>query len=163
MNPSPPTGEGSIEPIRLAARVRRPIADAFRLFTEEIGNWWPAQTHHTRGPVVGMVFEGRVGGRLIEVCADGVTVPFGEVLAWEPPHRVVFSWHPSVQPTTPTEIEVRFSAEVDGATRVEVEHRGWERLRDRAHQQRTSYLNGWPTVWARFLAAAGGEILSSAP
>lgn len=154
IEPSPAGDSGRVEPIRLAATVRRPIGDAFRLFTEEIGGWWPTQTHYARGPVVGIVFEGKAGGGLYELCADGVKVRFGDVLTWEPPHRVIFSWHPSVEPTTPTKIEVRFTSENAGVTRVQLEHRGLERLGARAHQQRTSYLNGWPTVWACFLAAA---------
>jgi hypothetical protein len=63
IDPLPSTECGQIEPIRLTARIRLPIADAFRLFTEEIGSWWPSPTHYARGPVVGLVFEGRVGGR----------------------------------------------------------------------------------------------------
>lgn len=154
LEPSPWTEGRPIEPIRMSARVRRPIVDAFRLFTEEIGSWWPVQTHYARGPVVGMVFEGRVGGRIYEQCADGESVAVAEVLLWEPPHRLILSWHPSVLPTTPTEIEVRFFSEDAHATRVELEHRGWERLGARAHQQRTAYLNGWPTVWGCFQAKA---------
>jgi uncharacterized protein YndB with AHSA1/START domain len=155
IDPSPPSEGDRIEPIRLTAAVRRPIADAFRLFTEDWGSWFPVQTHHARGPVVGVVFEGRPGGRLLEVCADGVTVCFGEVMVWEPPHRVAFTWHPSVLSTIPTEIEVRFFSEGKSVTRVELEHRGWERLGREAHEQRTAYLNGWPAVWAQFLEAAG--------
>lgn len=153
-DPSPWSEGDQIEPVRLTATVRRPIVDAFRLFTEGWGSWFPVHVHHARGPVVGVVFEGRHGGQLIEVCADGVRVPFGEVLAWEPPHRVVFSWHPSVEPTVPTEVEVRFFSEGDRATRVELEHRGWERLGAAAQSTRTSYLNGWPGVWALFVEAA---------
>jgi len=69
---------------------------------------------------------------------------------------VVFSWHPSVEPTVPTEVEVRFFSEGDAATRVELEHRAWERLGAEAPSTRTSYLNGWPGVWALFVEAAGG-------
>jgi hypothetical protein len=40
-------------------------------------------------------------------------------------------------------------------TRVELEHRGWERLGDLADQARSSYEGGWPGVLDRALACAG--------
>lgn len=145
-----------VEPIRMQVRVRRPIADAFRLFTEGIGTWWPTETYRVRGPVVEVVFEGRPRGRVYERGADGRTSDWGEVLAWEPPGRVVFSWNPSVRPAAPpTEVEARFTAEDESTTLVDVEHRGWERLGDLALQARSSYANGWPLVLARFRATAG--------
>jgi len=69
--------------------------------------------------------------------------------------RVVFSWQPTRSSGAPTEVEVRFITEDVATTRVELEHRGWERLGDRAAAARSSYLNGWPGVIARFTREAG--------
>jgi uncharacterized protein YndB with AHSA1/START domain len=65
------------------------------------------------------------------------------VLAYEPPHRIVFSWDINLQwqietdPAKTSEVEVRFVAEGAARTRVELEHRhldrvgdGWEGMRD---------------------------------
>jgi uncharacterized protein YndB with AHSA1/START domain len=65
------------------------------------------------------------------------------VLAYEPPHRIVFSWDISMQwqietdPAKASEVEVRFVADGPARTRVELEHRhidrhgdGWEGMRD---------------------------------
>ena len=150
-----PAPGGLLEPVRQSVRVRRPIDAAFELFTRDIGSWWPVGTHHARGEVVGVVFEGRLGGRIYERCRDGETADWGEVLAWDPPRRVVFSWVLSVRQGAPTEVEVRFTAEDATTTRVEVEHRGWERLGGLATETRASYLNGWPLVMRLFLEAAG--------
>lgn len=150
-----PAPGGLLEPVRQSVRVRRPIEAAFELFTRDIGTWWPVETHHARGDVVGVVFEGRLGGRIYERCRDGEVADWGEVLAWDPPSRVVFSWLPSRSRGAPTEVEVRFTAEDATTTRVEVEHRGWERLGDLAAETRSSYLNGWPGVIGRFVRAAG--------
>ena len=136
-------------------RVRRPIETAFELFTRDIGSWWPVETHHARGDVVGVVFEGRLGGRIYEECRDGQVAEWGTVLAWDPPHRVVFTWLPTQSRGAPTEVEVRFVAEGPAVTRVELEHRGWERLGDLASQTRSSYANGWPGVFGRFAREAG--------
>jgi uncharacterized protein YndB with AHSA1/START domain len=150
-----PAPGGLLEPVRLSVRVRRPIDAAFELFTRDIGTWWPVETHHARGDVVGVVFEGRTGGRIYEQCRDGQVADWGEVLAWEPPSRVVFTWVPVRSRSGPTEVEVRFVAEDPTTTRVEVEHRGWERLGDLAAETRSEYLNGWPRVIGRFVAKAG--------
>ena len=64
---------------------------------------------------------------------------------------MVFSWKaPSWD--APTEVEVRFTAEGDG-TRVDLEHRGWERAGAAAENQSTGYGQGWDTVLARYAAA----------
>jgi len=41
-----------------------------------------------------------------------------------------------------TEVEVRF-VPFDGCTRVELEHRGWERLGELANTARIDYDQGW--------------------
>ena len=77
---------------------------------------------------------------MYEVQADGKEAPWGTVDVWEPPHRLVISWHVNPEAPAPTEIEVRFIADGD-ATRVDVEHRGWERLgmeRGRAAREATA-------------------------
>jgi len=41
--------------------------------------------------------------------------------------RFVLAWKPHSRPVPPTEVEVRFVPDGEG-TRVELEHRGWERV-----------------------------------
>ena len=50
-----------------------------------------------------------------------------------------------------TEVEVRFSPEGPGA-RVELEHRGWDRIEDASG--RDNYSAGWDVVLAPFETAA---------
>jgi uncharacterized protein YndB with AHSA1/START domain len=149
-----PAPGGLLEPVRQSVRVRRPVEAAFDLFTRDIGSWWPVETHHVRGDVIGVVFEGRQGGRIYERCRDGQTAEWGRVRAWEPPTRVVFTWR-ATGGREPTEVEVRFVAEDAAVTRVELEHRGWERLGEAGPERRSRYLNGWPRVIGRFASAAG--------
>jgi hypothetical protein len=101
-----------------------------------------------------VVLEGRVGGRLYERWHDGGEVDWGRVLAWEPPARLVLSWSPTLERRPPTEVEVRFLAVEPDHTRVELEHRGWERLGDLAAQARSSYEGGWPGVLDAFAGTA---------
>jgi uncharacterized protein YndB with AHSA1/START domain len=138
--------------VRKSLTVAAPVERAFEVFTERIGTWWPLDTHsigHERARDA--VLEGREGGGLYEVMDGGETAPWATVLAWEPPSRIVLSWH--VNPTVPaTEVEVRFSPEGDG-TRVVLEHRGWERLGDDADAARGAYEEGWDVVLGPFADA----------
>jgi uncharacterized protein YndB with AHSA1/START domain len=148
----------TIEAVRKVVSVGCAVDRAFEIFTDGIGSWWPLPTHSVDGERSGGVrFEPGPEGRIIERLADGTDTVWGHVLAWEPPHRLVFSWHPGIdcartQVHEATEVEVRFSAEGD-ETRVELEHRGWERLGERARTARESYHSGWDPILARFVDA----------
>jgi Activator of Hsp90 ATPase homolog 1-like protein len=140
----------SIEPVHRSVTVDRGVEDAFRVFTEELGNWWPVETHSiAKTAVETVVMEGQVGGRLYERTTGGEENGWGRMLVWEPPRRVAFEWHIT---GVPTEVEVCFSPQGSG-TRVDLEHRGFERLEDGA-ARRESYSNGWVTVLERYAAAA---------
>jgi Activator of Hsp90 ATPase homolog 1-like protein len=140
----------TIQPVRRAVTVERPLEDAFRVFTEGLGAWWPVATHSiAKDAVETVVMEGHAGGRLYERTAGGAENDWGRMLVWEPPRRVAFEWHIT---GTPTEVEVRFTPEGD-RTRVDLEHRGFERLEDGA-ERRESYNDGWVTVLGRYADAA---------
>jgi uncharacterized protein YndB with AHSA1/START domain len=157
------TGEGAMfEPIRRNVRVDRTQEDAFQLFTEHIGDWWPTEKFSRTADgefaegvkLERVVFESRQGGRVYEVTSDGREASWAEVLVYEPPHRIVLAWKPNDTDRPPTEVEVRFEPDGSG-TRVDLEHRGWERLGDLAAQARQGYSDGWRTPLERFVAAAG--------
>jgi uncharacterized protein YndB with AHSA1/START domain len=138
--------QASIAPVRKSVAVNRPVDAAFRLFTDEIANWWPLPTHSVaeeRAETV--VFEPREGGRVYERKTDGTISYWAEVVAWEPPRRFVLAWQPNPEAPAATEVEVTFTPEGDG-TRIDLEHRGWERLGDRAELARTEYEVGWDGV-----------------
>ncbi len=140
----------AIEPVRRSVAVRRPLEDAFRLFTEGIGTWWPFETHSIGADEVETaVFEPRVGGELYEQQHDGTRAHWATVLAWEPPHRIVLEWKVNPKAVAATELEIRFTADGDG-TRVDLEHRGWERLGEAAEEDRASYADGWKFVLGRY-------------
>jgi uncharacterized protein YndB with AHSA1/START domain len=141
--------------VRKSLTVAAPPERAFEVFTARIGTWWPLDTHSIgEARARDAVLEGREGGAMYEVMEGGETAPWATVLAWEPPSRLVLSWH--VNPEVPaTEVEVRFTPEGDG-TRVVLEHRGWERLGERAEAARDGYDGGWDFVLGRFVEGAGG-------
>jgi hypothetical protein len=124
---------------------------AFRVFTREIGTWWPTEQHSLHpGAVAVVVWEEHEGGKVYEVSTEGERGDWATVLTWEPPTRFVLAWHVTPEHAG-TEIDVRFSP-VAAGTLVELEHRGFEGITDGA-EMRESYSLGWPVVLGRFASA----------
>lgn len=155
--------ESTMTTVRHSVVVDAPIELAFTTFTEDMGSWWPAEHHIIGVPLKEMVFEPRVGGRIYDLGEDGTECQWSRVLAYEPPDRIVISW--DIKPTfelepdhtKASEIEVRFTAEGDARTRVDLEHRGierhgggWENLREAVESE-----GGWPLSLANFAARLG--------
>ena len=64
--------QDTILPVTKSLVVKQPIAAAFRLFTSEIGRWWPLNTHSVFGEAAKTcVVDEQVSGRIYEVHADG--------------------------------------------------------------------------------------------
>jgi uncharacterized protein YndB with AHSA1/START domain len=153
-----------VEPIRRSVTVRCAPEHAFRVFTDRMGSWWPSETHSRAArefegvgvSVERVEFQGRVGGQVLEHMSDGVTLPWAEVLAWEPPRRFVLAWKPHSRSQPPTEVEVTFTASGDG-TLVELEHRGWERLTEDFRELYDSYGGGWIQTLDHFATTANAE------
>ena len=159
---TPKTGKEAIaEPVRKRVRVDRSPEDTFRLFTEHIDRWWPAEVLSRAADeqygdgvkVERVVFEPRAGGRLYEVTSEGIDGVWAEVLVYEPSARIVLAWKPNDRPEPPTEVEIRFEPDGEG-TVVRLEHRGWEKLGARAVEAREGHDGGWQLPLERFVAAA---------
>jgi uncharacterized protein YndB with AHSA1/START domain len=154
----------AIEPISRTVTVHGSTERAFRVFTEQMGTWWPLDTHSISVDqglgqrAETLKVDAREGGRLEEVLQDGSTRDWGGIVVWQPPHRVVYSWKPNDHPTPPTEVDVRFIPRGD-RTLVELEHRGWQHLGDWAPRVRPLYASegGWTMVLGRFRVAADAD------
>jgi uncharacterized protein YndB with AHSA1/START domain len=135
-------------PVIKTVTVRAASARAFALFADDLARWWPLAQFHTGPDPVECTIEPRVGGRVYERAADGRETPWGTVLAYEPPHRLAFSWILGLSAEQEQLIEIRFMAE-DRGTRVELTHSGWEKLGEAAASLRERYERGWATILAR--------------
>ena len=137
--------------VRTSIIVEAPIERAFTVFTDGIATWWPPEHHILEGELAEMVFEPRVGGRVIDRGVDGSECAWARVLAYEPPTRVVFSWDIDLSWRIETdhrktsEVEVRFTADGPDRTQVELEHRHLERHGEGWEQMRAAVgsPNGW--------------------
>jgi uncharacterized protein YndB with AHSA1/START domain len=141
-----------------------PVERAFSVFTQEMGSWWNADHHILEGELAEMVFEPREGGHVYDRGVDGSECRWARVLVYEPPTRLVISWDINLRwkletdPSKTSEVEVRFIAEGEDRTRVELEHRnldrhgdGWEQMRDAVGSP-----GGWSAGLRDYAEAARG-------
>lgn len=142
-----------IEPLHIAFDVEASSEHAFEVWTDRIGQWWPVD--HTASGEDGLTvrLEPRAGGRIYERTRDGREIDWGEVRVWEPPERLVYSWHLRRSREDATEVEIRFVATGPAATRVEIEHRGWERLGADGPTWRDRNHGGWTSLLPHYVAA----------
>lgn len=147
--------------VRKVIKVEAPQAVAWRVFTEQMGSWWPLAVYKIgKANAMDAVIEPRVGGRWYERGEDGSTCDWGRVLVWEPSSRLVLTWDINADfqydPELKTEVEVHFIAEADGATRVELEHRRLDRFGARREEMRKIYdeTGDWGQLLASFARIA---------
>jgi len=146
--------------VRRQIVVEAPIDRAFSVFTERFGDFKPPEHNLLGVAIAETVFEPRVGGHIYDRGADGSECRWARILAYEPPHRVVFSWDISPQwrvetdPGHTSEVEVRFVAETPQRTRLELEHRyidrhglGWQGVAGGVADE-----SGWSLYLARYAA-----------
>lgn len=143
-----------IEPLRITFDVDCPAEHAFDVWTTGIDRWWPGDHTVSGDADLTVVLEPRPGGRIFERRASGVEHDWGAVTIWEPPTRLGYTWHLNRDASDATDVEIRFIAQGDTATTVEIEHRGWERLGAEGQSWRDRNNGGWSTLLPRFIAAA---------
>ena len=146
-----------IAPLRLSFVVRCPAAHAFDVWTAQTSRWWPLSHTVTEEKGLHVVVEPRPGGRIFERTPTGEEIDLGWITAWEPPHRLVYQWHINADRSDATEVEITFTDQPDGATQVEIEHRGWERLGAAGAIRRDRNRAGWDAVLPHFTRLAGAS------
>jgi uncharacterized protein YndB with AHSA1/START domain len=149
-------------PVRKSITVKASAKRAFEVFTAGFDSWWPRSHHIGKAPLKRAILEGRVGGRCYSEQTDGTECDWGEILQWEPPKRFLMAWKITSQLqyepdlAKSSEVEVRFTPQADGSTRVDLEHRnfarmgaGWESMREMVNSE-----GGWGGTLQLFAAEA---------
>ena len=143
-------------PIRKRFRVRASQQKAFDVFLGGMGRWWPKDHSLLGAPQRDVVVDPRAGGRWYEIGEDGSQCQWGDVLAWEPPHRLVLAWRINMEwtfdPKLLTEIEITFTDVGNGETEVRLEHSKFENFGAGA-ENALQVFDGWHTVLARYADA----------
>jgi hypothetical protein len=154
----------TIAPVRKSIVVVATPAKAFDVFTAGIDRWWPKSHGIGSAPIRESMLEPFVGGRWLTTFEDGTEAVVGHVRIWQPAERLVVSWEisaqwkPDARAEFASEIDVRFLPEAGGRTRVELEHRNFERMGAVAGEtMRNGVDGGWPGLLALFAKAVSTE------
>lgn len=138
--------------------VEADASQAYRIFVEEFGAWWPKDYTFAQERLEAIGVEGRPGGRCFERDVEGAEQVWGTVTEAQGPERLVFLWQ--ITPSRSiesdadkaSEVEVRFVPAGAGRTDVHLVHRrfarhgaGWETYRD---TMASDY--GWTLCLERF-------------
>ena len=146
--------------IRKTLVIDAPAERAFRVFSQNIGSWWPTEHHIGKSPMRDCVIEPRIGGRWYEIGEDGSQCDWGKVLAWEPPRRLVLAWQLdqnfAYDASLVTEVEVSFTVLEPKRTRVDFQHRNLDRFGAAAARLRTMMGEGWGGILDAFARAMRG-------
>ena len=146
-------------PVRKTLVVAATPQRAFEVFTAGFDRWWPRTHSIGDSPLQTAVIEQRLGGRWYGLLENGVEAEWGDVLAWEPPTRLLLAWRIGADwnydPGLLTEVEVVFTPEGEG-TRVNFEHRLLENMGAEGEGARASFDSegGWTGLLQMFAAEA---------
>ncbi|HEY4202018.1 MAG TPA: SRPBCC family protein [Devosiaceae bacterium] len=146
--------------ITKSIRVRATREYAFSFFTLNPIKWWPPTYTIGSAPMQKVVMEPHPGGRWFEIGSDGSECQWGNVLAWEPPARLVLAWRIGMNwkfdPALLTEVEVTFRDVGGGETEVRIVHSKFENYGPDAGKA-LQIFDGWSSILERFAAIAEGR------
>jgi uncharacterized protein YndB with AHSA1/START domain len=133
---------------------------AFEVFTADFGRWWPLVSHHIGAATPDMaIIEPFVNGRWFERAVDGSECDWGRVVLWDPPRHLVLTWSINSRwqfdAKLLTEVDVKFTPEGDGRTRIVLEHRHLDRYGADADQMRGIFDSegGWTGILQKYAAS----------
>jgi|SRR5579871_2762000 len=142
-----------IAPVRKSIVVTASPDLAFEVFTAGIDRWWPKSQGIGKTPIRESIIEPFVGGRWFTRHEGGEEAVIGHVRVWKPAEQFVVSWEisadwkPDSRAAFASEVDVRFTSLSDGSTRVDLEHRDFERLpAPGGEKMRHDVDNGWPKI-----------------
>lgn len=159
----PTAGNDSIhESITVGA----PQEKAFYAFSQQMTSWWPRRYTWSGPDLNHIVLDPDEGAAWYEVSESGERQPeWGRLLTWEPPSHLVLSWmvgasrRPEPDASMASEIDVTFTPEGPGRTRVDIQHRalrnhgeGWAAYRDGMASR-----DGWPAILNDFAQYVGHQ------
>ena len=129
--------------VRKSVTVEAPPERAFEVFTAGMAGWWPLTTHSDGGGTRRDGHDRAARGRALlrDGRRDGDEHDWGTVTAWDPRPGSPPPGIPAAIRETAQELEITFTP-VDGGTRVELVHTGWERRGDDAAEKLVKTIRG---------------------
>lgn len=124
-------------------------AQAFLLYVDRFGQWWPAA--YTADPATydTVVIEPVVGGRVLAHYTTGREEEWGLVTEIEPGVGLSHTFRLAARSSVPSQITVGF-ADTDTGSRMTFRHGGWVA----ANAGDRSRYGHWPLILSQFIALA---------
>ncbi|HET8865757.1 MAG TPA: SRPBCC family protein [Gracilimonas sp.] len=144
--------------VRVEMMVKASVEKTFRTFTKRCHDWWPKEYKLAKAERRDIVMESHVGGRWYETATDGSECLWGEILVWDPPHYLAFSWQikpdftPEPHPEKSSRVEIRFRENGPESTIITLVHSDFERHGEGWEDMRDSVANegGWQEILTQF-------------
>jgi uncharacterized protein YndB with AHSA1/START domain len=145
--------------VRRSVEVDAAVDRAFEVFVH-MTSWWPSEHRVVAAELDEVVIEPAVGGRCYQIGVDGAECDWGRVQAWDPPRHLQIAWHLDrrfefdPEPSRASEVDVTFTPVGPDRTRVELEHRAFDRHGPDGDDIRTSVggEGGWGYILERYAA-----------
>jgi uncharacterized protein YndB with AHSA1/START domain len=151
----------AIAPVRKSVSVKATPEHAFEVFTARVDRWWPKAKGLGTTPIRQSIIEPFVGGRWYTIFEDGSEAVVGHVRVWQPGKQFVVSWEidskwkSDTRVALASEVDIRFLPDAGGGTRVELEHRNFERMgAAEGELMHTMVDGGWPVMLDLFAKEA---------
>ena len=148
-----------IEPLINTIEVPCGQAEAFRVFVNEMGSWWPLHKRSMSLKAVGkpaksLQVDPRLGGKIVEIGPEGAEYHWGTIKAIVPNESVAMDVHMGMPPEQASLVEVTFVPLAANRTRVTLTQSNWEGFGDMAEMLRTGYKPGWVIIFEEAYGAA---------
>lgn len=156
---------GPPELVVIQETVNAPIEQAFEVFVDKIGTWWPPEYTWAKGNLDEFGIEPKYEGQCYERSKDGKVEVWGTVLTVSRPEHIVFAWQitadrsPEPNIALASRVDVRFSAATPETTDIVLVHRdfprhgqGWQKY----HSNMAS-KSGWPKLLDHYVQAVASE------
>jgi len=148
-----------IEPLINTIEVPCGQEEAFRIFVNEMGSWWPLHKRSMSLKAVGkpaksLQVDPQLGGKIVEIGPDGTEYHWGTIKAIDPSDSVAMDFHMGMPPAQASLVEVTLVALAVDRTRVTLTQSNWEGFGVMAEMLRTHYGPGWVIIFEEAYGAA---------
>jgi len=124
---------------------------AFKIFLEDLGRWWPGDRFSVSAfygkPPREIHVEARAGGRIVELAHNGTEHLWGTLRTYDPYQSLSMDFHIAQPASHASLLELNFVPLGPKRTRVTLTHSGWEAFGKQAKMMMGGYLTGWTAIF----------------
>jgi len=137
--------------------VDTPLKKSFKVFVNELGNWWPKAYTWSKDELVALRVNPTTNGFFTEIGPYGFQCDWGRITKITA-DQLIFCWQinpdrsPEPNPDKASEVEISFNEE-NGCTTIILEHRYFDRHGEKGEAYRRSMDSpeGWDYILASFV------------